>query len=131
MRTYRVNRKKEKSGSLFPAPLAGLLILAALLSLSYLWLCGRCEALGRDIQKLEDQRSELRRRVVNEEYKWSNLNSLAQIRQALARFDIEMGWPDERRVIRLARPLDAAELDPAPVAPQVVLHPNDYSARIP
>lgn len=131
MITHRVNRKKERNGPLFPAPLAGLLTLAALLSLSYLWLCGRCEALGRDIQKLEEQQADLRRRVINEEYKWSNLNSLGQIRQALARFNISMGWPDERRIIRLARPLDATELDPAPPPPQVVLHPSDFSARIP
>jgi hypothetical protein len=129
MMTYRVNRKKE-SGSLFPAPLAGLLTLAALLALSYLWLCGRCEALGRDIQRMESQRAELRRRVIAEEYKWSNLNSLRQIQQALARFDIAMGWPEERRVIRLARPIDVSDLDAA-VLPQIVLQPGRGGDSIP
>ncbi len=127
---YRVNRKKRRDESLFPSPLAGLLILAALLALSYLWLCGRCDAISREIQALEEQYTELRRRVVAEEYRWAQLNTLSRIRSALDRFGIPMERPDERRIVRLARPLPLEEWEPI-AAPQLVLQPIRGDAAIP
>lgn len=104
----------------------------ALLLLLYLRLNGRCEAIGREIQRLESLRADLRRQATAEEYKWANRNSLREIRLALSRFQIEMGWPDERRVIRLSRTLEASDI--APAIPQLVLQPSRAGAgegRIP
>ena len=108
----RVNTKKN-AGFLFPVPLAALLSTAALLCFGYLWLNGRCESLAQDIKRLEESRAEVRRRVLNEEYKWSNLCTLRRVREALVQFQIPMDWPDNARVVHLSRPLDAAEIEPA------------------
>lgn len=115
----RTNRKRE-AGFLFPIPLAIVLSLAAVLSLGYLWLCGRCEAMGGDIRRLERRQEALRRQVVNEEFKWSNLTSLRSIERALAQFDLPLRWPTDRQVIHLSRPLRAVELTAAPGAPTQV-----------
>ena len=109
----RVNTKKN-AGFLFPVPLAALLSTAALLCFGYLWLNGRCESLAQDIKRLEDGKAEVRRRVLNEEYKWSNLCTLRRVREALVQFQIPMDWPDNARVVHISRPLDVAELEPAP-----------------
>jgi hypothetical protein len=100
------NRKKNSSGFIFPAPLAVVLTLLMVLSLSYLWLCSRCEGLGVRIKKLEQKRAEIHNRVLNEEYKWSNLKSPRNIEMFLQQHNLVMAWPDESHIVRIRR--DAA-----------------------
>jgi hypothetical protein len=127
MKRYRVNRKKQ-GGSLFPAPLAAVLTLTALITLSYLWLCGRCDAISREIQELESRRVELRRRVVAEEYRWAQLNTRSRVQAALERFGMVMESPEERRIVRLVRPVEIDDLEPAP---RLVLQPSRAEANFP
>ena len=103
---------------MFPAPLACILGAAAIVSLSYLWLCGRCGDMGAHIKALEDRKAELRKRVINEEYKWANMKSPHNIEQLLQKFNLAMTWPDESRTVRLR--LHAA--NPPASAPQAVSH---------
>lgn len=105
----KVNRKKQQA-MVFPVPLAATLVVAAGLALSYLWLCGRCEALGREIKQTEQRKEQLHRDVLNEEYKWTNMRSLRNIRATLHHFNIQMDWPDERAVVYLSRDLDADQI---------------------
>ncbi len=130
MMRYRVNRK-IRQGPLFPAPLAGVLTLAALIALSYLWLCGRCDAISAEIQQIEHRRVELRRRLVAEEYRWAQMNTLSRIRAALANFGIVMEAPEERRILRLLRPVDVEDVEPLAAAPQLVFQPFRAESRIP
>lgn len=95
------NRKKQSAGFIFPAPFAAALTLAAVLALSYLWLCGRCESLGVQIKALEAKKTDLHNRVINEEYKWSNLKSPRNIELFLQQHNLVMTWPDESRIIRV------------------------------
>jgi hypothetical protein len=109
----RKNRRKNSPGFAFPAPLVALLVLIALLALSYLWLCGRCEDLGRRIQELEARNVDLQKRIVNEEYRWTNMTSPRNIEQLLRTHRLNMTWPEESRVIRLpSRALHALEAEP-------------------
>ncbi len=101
MARRRQNIKKGSEGPIFPAPLAAILSAAAVISISYLWFCGRCEALGVQIQSLEAKKAELHKRVINEEYKWSNMKSPQNIESLLRQFNLAMTWPDEDRVVRL------------------------------
>jgi hypothetical protein len=101
MARRRQNIKKGSEGPIFPAPLAAILSAAAIISISYLWFCGRCEALGVQIQSLEANKAELHKRVINEEYKWSNMKSPQNIESLLRQFNLTMTWPDENRVVRL------------------------------
>ena len=95
------NRKKQAAGFIFPMPFALALTLAAGLALSYLWLCGRCESLGVQIKALEAKKADLHNRVINEEYKWSNLKSPRNIELFLQQHNLVMTWPDESRIVRV------------------------------
>jgi len=109
----RVNVKRN-ARRVFPVRLLLLLTVVAAFALSYLWLCGRCQALARDLKKAEDRLAEIRRRRLNEEYKWSNLCTLRKVRDALEAFRIEMDWPGKDRVVYLTRAVDIADLPSAP-----------------
>ncbi len=119
---YRANRKKRQ-GTRWAPLVAVLGVLALALAVLYVILDGRCAALGRQIVLLEKQRESLNRQVRAAESRWAAHKTLQQLQVALDRFGIEMGWPDERRIIHLARALDAHELDAAPEPPQFVLQP--------
>ena len=95
------NRPKGRSGPVFPAPLALVLGVVAALALTYLWLCNRCEMLGQTIKRKEHDLAELKRRVVNEEFKWSNMTSPQNMQRLLQAHQLAMTWPSERDVVRL------------------------------
>ena len=95
------NRKKDSEDFIFPAPFAAILGAVALVSLGYLWLCGRCEAMGVQIKMLENKKVETHKRAINEEYKWSNMKSPGNILALLQRYNLSMNYPDESRVVRL------------------------------
>ena len=101
MARHKKNRRKDSDGFIFPAPLAAILGAVALVSLGYLWFCGRCEALGAQIKTLEDNRRAAHQRRVNEEYKWANAKSPGNILAMLQRHNLSMSYPDESRVVRL------------------------------
>lgn len=113
LRRRKKNRRKDPKGIVFPRSLAGILGFAVVVALSYLWFCDRCDALGIQIKALEGRKLEMHRRVLNEEYKWSNMRSPRNIENLLQRFNLVMTWPEEQRVIRMKyRP----EPEPARVA---------------
>ncbi|MEM7391751.1 MAG: hypothetical protein AAF492_05320 [Verrucomicrobiota bacterium] len=102
-RKPRKNKKKDarSGGFSVPPPLVLILVMAAVLSLFYLWMHGRCEALGLKIQELEGDLTRIEDKVANEESKWANLRSLANVQEALEKHGIEMSWPRESQVIRI------------------------------
>ena len=111
MARHKKNRRKDSDGFIVPAPLAAILGAVALVSLGYLWFCGRCEALGAQIKTLEDNRRAAHQRRVNEEYKWANAKSPGNILAMLQRHNLSMSYPDESRVVRLRyRSSETAEL---------------------
>lgn len=95
------NKKKQAAKVVFPAPLAALLVVVTVLGLSFLWLCGRCENLGRAIKALEHEITDVKVRVQSEEYKWSNLTSPERFEKILQQHELEMSWPGDERVVRL------------------------------
>jgi hypothetical protein len=101
-RRKRRNRKKRVDGFIFPGSFAGVLVCASVAALSYLWLCSRCEELGREIKTLETQQVELTKKFLNEEYKWMRLKSPKSIEESLARCGISMTWPRRDQVMWLA-----------------------------
>jgi len=107
MRT-RKNRKNFSREAALPPPFFLLLGGAMLLALSYLWLNGRCEALGRRITQLENQKVELVRKVKLERSHWESAKALDQVEQLLQRHHVVMTWPDERSIVRLRRTTDEA-----------------------
>lgn len=97
------NRKKTKpQGFIFPTPLATILVLVAIICLSYLWLCGRTEALGMKIKRMENEKAKVERRIANEEYKWSIMISPQNLRTSLAKHNLNMAWPEDHQIVHVA-----------------------------
>jgi len=98
----RRNRKMRVDGFIFPAPFAGVLVFISVAALSYLWLCSRCDALGREIKVLEKEQVQLENKFLNEEYKWMSMKSPKNIEETLLRYGIAMTWPRRDQVVWLA-----------------------------
>lgn len=98
----RNSKKKKLNGFILPMPFAGLVALFCVCALSYMWLVCRCEALGRDLKALEQEREQLRKQQLNEEYKWMRMKSPQEMEKSLERHHIMMTWPRNDQVIRLS-----------------------------
>lgn len=99
----RRNRKKKANGFLFPAPFAGMLVLAATLAIVYVWLGCRCDALGRELKALERQQRDIQVRCEAQESRWARLRSPASVKRELVRHNIVMGWPKLDQIVRISR----------------------------
>ena len=99
----RKNRKKRKlEGFMLPMPFAGLVALLSAFALGYVWLGSRCEALGRDLKILENERQILHKQYLQEEYKWIQMRSPRELERALEKHNIIMTWPKSDQVVRLS-----------------------------
>jgi len=95
------NRKKQSQGFIFPAPFACVIGLVGIVSLSYLWFCGRCDAVGTHIKVMENQKVEIHKQVINEEYKWSNMKTTENIVNLIHYFNLNMVWPEQTHVVHI------------------------------
>jgi flagellar basal body-associated protein FliL len=103
MRRKRKNRKKEAQGFVFPIPLALFLALVTVTSMAYLWMHGRCEAAGMRIQQLERTLERAHQRRSDEERKWSQMKTLPNVQQAVARLGLNMSWAQDNRIVQISR----------------------------
>jgi hypothetical protein len=108
------NYRKNVRTRLLPAWLAVAVVVAAGLGFTYLWLGTRCDAIGQRIKKLEQEKIAVRRLVVNEEYKWSNLTTFENISRLLKKHNLQMDWPKQTDVVRVRRPVAALALSDSP-----------------
>jgi hypothetical protein len=99
----RVNGGKHAWQGAFPGTLFGALLVLTVLSLGYLHLDERGNALGRKIKELEVSREQLRREIVQEELNWSTLTTPERMQELLKKHDLNMIWPSEDSVIRVRR----------------------------
>ena len=110
----RRNKRRKKpakaDGYIFPVPIAAVLSVISALALSYLWLGGRCEALGRELKKLELRKAEVHKVYLYEQYKWACLKTPESIKAALKRHGLTMVWPRSSRIVHLT----VADLAPRP-----------------
>jgi hypothetical protein len=86
---------------MFPARLALVLVVMAGLSLFYVCVQSRTEALGREIKRLEAQRDQLRERVVKEQCAWARMQAPANVEAALKEHGLVMTWPGRDQIVRL------------------------------
>ncbi len=96
--------RKRVDGFVFPVPFAGALIVIATLALAYVWMGCRCEALGREIKGLEQEKTVLYKRYQNEEYRWTQMKSPRNLERVLAKHSMKMVWPSASQVVRLGGP---------------------------
>jgi hypothetical protein len=110
----RQNRRKDSFVLEAPAAaLVGLALVVAALALAYLWIHSRCEALGRNIKKLETERDELERQFQIEESKWTQLKSPRNLERTLAARGIAMNWPRPDQIVHVFEPEELDGAGPA------------------
>ena len=98
------SRKKTKKNQVqvpFPVLLANVLVLVAVLGLSYMWLCSRCDALGREIKSKEGELAAAQKRLVNEQDRWSSITSPLNLQRAIRRHGLDMTMPREKQVVKV------------------------------
>ena len=98
----RKNRKKRVHGFVLPAPFAGVVVLGSLLALLYVWLGSRCDSLGRDIKALEAEKTDLKKELLNEESRWTQMKSPVSMEAALAKHHLVMTWPRRDQIVHLS-----------------------------
>lgn len=97
----RAKNRKAYAKVPFPVVLANILVFIAVFGLSYVWLCARCDTLGREIKRLESVQKDTRSRMINEQDRWSNLLTPANLDRALKRHHLAMRLPDEHQIVRV------------------------------
>ena len=95
------NRKNGHEGNRMVFWGVSLSTLVAALAMVYLSLFNTCDNIGRQIKKLENERAELHKKVVNEERNWAMARSIGNMEQLMATHGIVMSWPEEQNIIRL------------------------------
>ena len=100
-RRSRRNRRKQDTGAALHAPMIAVLVLAAIVFISFLWLGGRCEDLGRRIKAAEKDYESLHRRVLTEDMKWTRMKSPGRVRVYLQKHNLQMDWPKESHIVRI------------------------------
>jgi hypothetical protein len=78
-----------------------VLVLVAVLGLSYMWLCARCDALGREIKAKESELATAQKRCNNEQERWSIMTSPSNLRRAIQKFELDMQMPKESQVVKM------------------------------
>ncbi len=109
MATKRKKKKMKKNQVQVPFPilLANMLVLVAVLGLSYMWLCSRCDAIGRDIKSKEMALTAAQKRLVNEQDRWSYITSPANLERAIKKYQLNMTMPRESQIVRVRYQHDA------------------------
>ncbi len=105
MATKRTNSRKKKKNQVqvpFPVVLANVLVLVAVLGLSYMWLCARCDALGREIKHKEAELAAAQKRYNNEQERWSIMTSPSNLREAIRKFRLDMKMPNDSQVVKVS-----------------------------
>ena len=97
--TKKKQMKKNQVQVPFPVLLANVLVLVAVLGLSYMWLCSRCDALGKEIRVKEAALADAQKRLVNEQDRWSTVTAPANLERAIREHRLDMSMPDNRRTV--------------------------------
>jgi len=111
MATKRKKKKMKKNQVQVPFPvlLANVLVLVAVLGLSYMWLCSRCDALGKDIKRKEAELASAQKRLVSEQDRWSYITSPANLERAIKKHKLNMLMPREAQIVRVRYQRDAGQ----------------------
>ncbi len=103
-------KKKMKKNQVqvpFPMLLANVLVLVVVLGLSYMRICSRCDALGKEIKSKENQLSVVRKKLENEQDRWSSITSPRNLERAIAKHRLDMVWPRDAQTIEVSYQLAA------------------------
>lgn len=97
----RKQAKKQQVQVPFPMVLANVLVLVAVLGLSYMWLCSRCHALGKQIKVKERELRDANKRLSQEQDRWTKITSYNNLERAIKKHRLGMAMPDGSRVVKI------------------------------
>ena len=107
----RKNRKlQRKDGYVFVRPVASAIVGLAAVGLMYVWLDCRCNAVGREIQKLEQEKVELLKNQASEQYRWTQMKAPPNVERVLRQRSLQMDWPNSAQVVLLPPTAVAADI---------------------
>jgi hypothetical protein len=88
----RIRRKTKRNQVKVPFPLfvGNVVVVTLVLALSYMWVCARCDAYGREIKLQESELEAARKRLRNEVALWSAQTSPQNMARALLRHGLAM-----------------------------------------
>ena len=97
----RIRRKAKRNHVRVPFPVfvGNMLVITLVLALSYMWLCARCDAYGREIKRQESELEAARKRLQNEIALWSTQTSPQNMERALIRHGLAMEMPREDQIV--------------------------------
>ncbi|MEI6807884.1 MAG: hypothetical protein WCN95_04120 [bacterium] len=93
-------------------PISCVVLLSGALLL-YLSPGKRCEDLGKELKVLDSEIADLKRKCENEEDRWMRLKSPGELEKLLRRWNLQMTWPDDQKIVRLTQADAAVALEPA------------------
>ena len=96
------NRQRHATLNPLP-PLAAGVLICCVFALAYVCIGNRCQAVEREIQRLEQEREDLEKSKRNEESKLTMLTALPNLTAAMRRDNIALVWPASRQIERLTR----------------------------
>ena len=94
-------RGNSRKQGVVPVRLGAAALVVVSLLMAYVWIQGRCDALGLDIRRLEGRKVALQRMRVNEELAWSHLMSPSVFERALQWHGLRMAWPQPHQIVRI------------------------------
>jgi cell division protein FtsB len=101
----RTNKKNEVRVP-FPMVLANVLVAVTVLGLSFMWLNARCDALGKEIKKTEQELDKAQKQSRTEQERWATLTNPSNLRAAIKRFNLNMAMPTDSQIVKLERRSD-------------------------
>jgi hypothetical protein len=99
--TRRKKTKKNQVQVPFPVLLANVLVLVAVLGLSYMWLCSRCDALGKEIKLKEAELRAANKRLTFEQDRWSATTSPVNLERSIRKYHLPMVMPRGNQVVNV------------------------------
>ena len=97
----RRNRKRQVRVKFLPVPAAGVIVLAASVALSYLFMDSKSAQLGQEIRKCEQKYTALENERVREEARWNEKKTPEKLERAMLQHGILMTYPTAEQVVRM------------------------------
>ena len=97
----RRNRKRQVRVKFLPVPAAGVIVLAASVALSYLFMDSKSAQLGQEIRKCEQKYTALENERVREAARWNEKKTPEKLERAMLQHGILMTYPTAEQVVRM------------------------------
>lgn len=98
----RKTKKKQQVQVPIPVLITNIAIMVMVLGLSYMWLCARCNSLGKEIKRKESLLTASSKRLANEQDKWSLLTSPGNLERTIRAHRLIMIMPKEEQIVRVS-----------------------------